>query len=186
MNVLLEFWQKIMAIPIIEQDLIRTKAKAQAHLMKCFQSRWTHEYLTSLREFHRTSGDNQQYIKVGDIVLVHDDGPRVTWRLAVVTKLLVGNDGFIRAAEIRTSTGNTNRPVSKLFPLEVNSPTESPQSMSEGPRKAPPVETELTATSTEAVNRRPLRQAASKAKILMSDWTQTLRAPPPLPGGCRD
>ena len=49
--------------PDYEQDLIRTKAKAQAHLMKCFQSRWTHEYLTSLREFHRTSGNNQQYIK---------------------------------------------------------------------------------------------------------------------------
>ena len=172
--------------PDYEQDLIQTKAKAQAHLMKCFQSRWRHEYLTSLREFHRISGNNWQYIKVGDIVSVHDDGPRVTWHLAVVTKLLVGNDGFIHAAKIRTSTGNTNRPVSKLFPLEVNSPTESPQSMPEGPRKAPPVETELTATSTEAVNRRPLRQAAAKAKTLMSDWVQTLCAPPTRRMYCKD
>ena len=52
--------------PDYGQDLLQTKAKAQAHLMKCFQSCWTHEYLTSLREFHHTSGNNCQFIKVGD------------------------------------------------------------------------------------------------------------------------
>jgi len=44
--------------PDYGQDLLQMKAKTQAHLMKCFQSRWRHEYLTSLREFHRTSGNN--------------------------------------------------------------------------------------------------------------------------------
>ena len=40
------------------------------------------------------------HIKVGDVVLIHDDGPRINWRLAVVTKLLIGGDSPTRAAEI--------------------------------------------------------------------------------------
>jgi len=167
--------------PDYGQDLLQMKAKTQAHLMKCFQSRWRHEYLTSLREFHRTSGNNHQQIKVGDIVTVHDDGPRVNWRLAVVTKLLVGGDGLTRAAEIRTSTGTTNRPISKLFPLEVNSPTESIRCVPQGANQNPVEETASTQTSmeaTESVSRRPLRHSAVKAKALMSDWAQTLCAPP--------
>jgi len=27
--------------------------------------------------------------------MVHDDGPRVNWRLAVVTRLIVGGDGLL-------------------------------------------------------------------------------------------
>lgn len=111
--------------------MIQTKAKVQAHLMKCFHSHWTCEYLTSLREFHSILGNNYQYIKVDDIVSVHDYRPRVTWCLAVVAKLLVGNDGLTRTVEIRTSTGITNRPVSKLFSLEVSSPTKPTQRASQ-------------------------------------------------------
>ena len=50
-----------------------------------------------------------------NVVSVHDEGPRLNWRLAVITKLLVGGDGLIHAAEIRTSTGTTNRPIANLF-----------------------------------------------------------------------
>ena len=124
--------------------------------MKCFHSHWRHEYLTSLHEFHRTSGNNHQHIKVCDIVSVHDDGPRVTWHLAVVIKLLVGHDGLTQAVEIHTSTGTTNQPIAKLFPLKVNSPTESTQSASQGPKQMPTEETELIQASveeTELVNR---------------------------------
>ena len=37
----------------------------------------------TLRETHRTTGNNDQQVKVGDVVLVHDDTRRVNWRLAV-------------------------------------------------------------------------------------------------------
>ena len=67
---------------------LQHRTKTQAHLLQCFQSRWKHEYLTALREHHRSTGHNYQTISAGDVVIVHDDGPRMTWRLAVVTKLL--------------------------------------------------------------------------------------------------
>ena len=55
---------------------MRQRVTAQAHILECFWKRWRHEYLTSLREFHRTTGTNEQSIKTGDVVLVYDEGPR--------------------------------------------------------------------------------------------------------------
>ena len=149
---------------------LQRQARIQAHLLKSFQSRWAHEYLTSLREYHRTSGHNSQTISVGDIVLIHDDGPRVNWRLAIVTKLLTGGDGLTRAAEIRTSTGTTNRPIAKLYPLEVNDDT--------GTVNDEPGKTKENPTDTTLPVRRPIRQSAKRAVEQISEWAQTLRAPP--------
>ena len=62
-------------------------------------------------------GNNRKDIKVEDVVLIHDKGPRLDCKLAVVEELIVGGDGLVRAANIRTSNGKTNRPIVKLFPL---------------------------------------------------------------------
>ena len=50
-------------------------AKRLSLLLNHFQTRWKHKYLTSLREFHRSHGNNNQTVKVGDIVQIHDKGP---------------------------------------------------------------------------------------------------------------
>ena len=57
-----------------------------------------------------------QRIKVGGVVLIHDNGPRVQWKLAVIEKLSEGGDGLIRAADVRMSSGKTNWPITKLYP----------------------------------------------------------------------
>ena len=67
------------------------------------------------------TGTNQQKVKVGDVVLIQDDAPCINWKLAVIEELIVGNNGLVRAAHIRTAQGRTNRPISKLCPLEVSS-----------------------------------------------------------------
>ena len=61
-----------------------------------------------IREFHRTTGCNTLTVKVGDIVLIHDDTPRVQWKLSVVEQVNKGTDGLIRSANVRTATGTTN------------------------------------------------------------------------------
>ena len=58
-------------------------------------------------------GTNDQQIEPGDFVLVRDNGPRTSWRLAVVESLLKGNNGLIRSANIRTSNGKTSPPVAR-------------------------------------------------------------------------
>lgn len=82
---------------------------------------WKWEYLTSFQEHHSTTGKNEQYIKVEDVVLVHDDIPRAKWKMAVVEQLIQGKDGYTRAANIRYSGGKTNTPIAKLYPLELSS-----------------------------------------------------------------
>lgn len=40
--------------------------------------------------------------------------------MAVVESLIKGSDGLVRSVNIRTKNGATNRPVSKLYPLELS------------------------------------------------------------------
>ena len=56
-------------------DDINRSAKIHPQLLAHFLHRWKTEYLTAL--FHQTTGINTQTVKVGDIVLINDDAPRV-------------------------------------------------------------------------------------------------------------
>ena len=58
-------------------------------------------------------------MKVGDVVLIHNDSPRVNWKLALVTSSNRGRDGLVRSVNLRTANGTTNRPITRLHPLEV-------------------------------------------------------------------
>ena len=90
-------------------------------LLDHFAKRWSSEYLTGLREYHRGAGKmNGQLVKCGDIVQIESDSPRVQWRLGVIEDVIIGRDGLIRAAKVRTSRGLvTTRPIVKLYPLEL-------------------------------------------------------------------
>jgi len=60
----------------------------QPVLFQHYVSRWRHDYLTSLREFyHPSNKGGSKKIKVGNIVLVHDDSPRINWKMTVVEGL---------------------------------------------------------------------------------------------------
>ena len=101
------------------ESALQKRAKTQALILKHFWKRWKLEYLTSLWEFHKTTGNNIEQVRIGDVVLVHDDAPRINWQLAVIEDVTRGSDGLIRAANIRTKSGRTNRPIARLYPLEV-------------------------------------------------------------------
>ena len=61
-----------------DESSVRRLAKRQALTLQHFKSRWRHEYLTSLREYHKKTtgyGTTKQRVTVGDVVLVQDDGP---------------------------------------------------------------------------------------------------------------
>jgi hypothetical protein len=104
----------------LSRSALLKRDKVVTHTISQFWNRWRTEYLLALREQHRNAGSNNQRIRVGDVVLIHDDGPRIRWKLAVVEHLIHGNDGLCRAATVRTTSGVTSRPIVKLYPLEVN------------------------------------------------------------------
>ena len=116
-----------------------------SHLWK----RWKHEYLVALRESHTCllRGNPDLWPRVGDVVLIHDDGPRSLWKLGKITGLHGGRDGLVRVASLKTSLGATTRPIVKLYPLE--------QDLSEPVSAATNVDPPGT-----ACNQRPPRRAA--------------------------
>ena len=105
----------------MEDNGVKKRAKIRTLLLNHFWKTWRTEYLTSLREFHQTTENNAQLINKGDTVLVHNDGPRAYRKLTVIEDVIVGHDGLFRAAKICTSSGRTNRPVSRYCPLEITS-----------------------------------------------------------------
>jgi len=147
-----------------------------------FSSRWRKEYLTSLREFYKMTRQSKQMINKGDVVIVHEDNtPRIQWRLAVVEELIMGNDGQVRAAHIRTSTHTTTRPVAKLYPLEVQDGKQSDSTISEdvevSNNEEPTEETQKTADTDTNCTRR-MRVAASKAIQKIKEWNRALGPAP--------
>lgn len=102
------------------KETVNTNFARQCKLVEHFRNRWKLEYLTSLREYHRATGNNKNQIKIGEIVQIHDETHRNQWKLGIVDKLLTGEDNIVRSVQLKTARGNTNRPIAKLYPLEVS------------------------------------------------------------------
>ncbi|XP_063420482.1 uncharacterized protein LOC134705689 [Mytilus trossulus] len=101
-------------------ESVNKLSRLKSQIIQQFWCKWKHEYLTSLREYHRNTGKDIQTIKVGDVVQVYEESPRTKWNLAVIDQLNIGGDGKTRSAVIRTKHGLTSRPITKLYPLEVS------------------------------------------------------------------
>ncbi|MES9974415.1 MAG: DUF1759 domain-containing protein [Candidatus Thiodiazotropha sp.] len=104
----------------VTRDTLKGRSQRVHQITQHFWTRWRNEYLTSLREFHRYKRRDGHKARVGDVVLVHKDSPRNTWPLGVVHELLPGGDGAVRAARVRIKGGITTRPITKLYPMEIN------------------------------------------------------------------
>ena len=123
-----------------------------AHLNKLlsdFWNRWQAEYLLELRDSHRYVGktSDKDSVHVGDVVLVHDTKPRGFWKLARITKLVSGQDGHVRGAELKVASPGKKahtlkRPLQRLYPLEIPNP--SSDERVEQPIREPEIETQTT------------------------------------------
>jgi len=67
-------------------------------------------------------GMNIQNVQIGDVMLIHDDGPRLHWRLSVIDSLIQGNDGFVWLVNVHTINRVMSRPISRLYPSEISYP----------------------------------------------------------------
>ena len=80
-----------------------------------FWKRWLREYLPSLTE-RRKWRRNVPNLAIGDLVLaVDENSPRGRWPLGRVTHVLPGDDGRVRATEVRTKGGTYVRPSRRPF-----------------------------------------------------------------------
>lgn len=94
----------------------RHRRRVCDHLVR----RWTKEYVAALRCWTVSPrGRPVRLPEIGDVVLVHGEGPRGRWPLARVESLIRGPDGHSRAAVILMRGKRTRRPINKLFQLEA-------------------------------------------------------------------
>ena len=97
-----------------------------------FWKRWKREYLAELREHHkRNVRKDGTVVKLQDVVTVAEEGvTRGKWRLGKVEELLPSKDGVVRGAKVKMLTKKgrplyLNRPIQKLYPLEVTGPLQA-------------------------------------------------------------
>ena len=93
-----------------------------------FWKRFYNEYTLALRErllYDKTKRDNSN-LAIGDVVVIKDDKrvPRTKWKHGRVESLLIGRDGIVRGAVLRTyqENGKTiliKRALQRLIPLEI-------------------------------------------------------------------
>ena len=153
---------------VVDQSALVTRSKKLASIFERFWQSWSSEYITALRERHIQSkvGSDKNIAKVGDVVLVHsDDVKRVNWKLAKIESLIFGNDGIARAARIKTQNGITNRPLARLYPLEITANTENM-----------PCVTQETLNHNDAdhMPRRSVRTASKLATEKIKHWAKSL------------
>ena len=138
------------------QDLYSKRAEIRQN----FLDRYYNEYLAELRKRHSQvkEKDLETTAKIGDVCLIHDEGPKKFWNLGLVTEIVQGQDGKTRMAHVKTANGMTNRALPKLYPLGVwHDLTDKPPS-EQNKKDEKQGESEQTKRTTEK------RQAAIRAR----------------------
>ena len=139
------------------REELSRRAKYHETLIHSFWKRWQQEYLTGLREQYCKKRKAPNYtVSKGDVVLIHDHiRKRNQWKMGVVTTLYPGKDGLVRSVTLRTSSGQElNRPIEKLYPMEIQE------------------EEEEIAPKDISTIKRPVRLAAVKAAQRIKEQCQ--------------
>ena len=108
-----------------ERNVLQIWKKGE-RLINQFWKAWRNDYLLSLRErtqYKLKSGriQSHQEPNVDDIVIVKDETPRGSWKLAKIVELNVSRDGLVRSAVVKLGSGrNLVRPLCLLYPLECS------------------------------------------------------------------
>ena len=113
---------------LVENTDLRKRYKYLLRCKEAMWTRWTREYLRSLRERHASKRkDGCIAPHVGDVVIIKsEERNRGKWRLGIVTELIAGTDGVVRAARLRAGKSFIERAVQHLYPLELTCDREAP------------------------------------------------------------
>ena len=100
----------------VENIDIRRRVKYLRRCKDVLWSRWTGEYIKSLRERHNLNHKRGgPSIKEGDVALIQsDERNRGKWNLGIVVKLIKGSDGVVRGARLRARRLFLERAIQQL------------------------------------------------------------------------
>ena len=161
----------------IDDRELRRRVK---HVQKCKQmlwNRWTNEYVRGLRERHNMLNKSKKLLlKEGDVVLIKgDDKNKGKWKLGRVDKMFPGRDGIIRAVRLRAGKSFLERPLERLYPLELSccaAPLIDELSVADSSTQPVPV-----LNSAPSTNVQPVSAEINSASSVVPDSLETLVPP---------
>ena len=105
----------------IEDTDLRKRARYIRECKSKLWSRWSNEYIRSLRERHNLTHDGKlNHINIGDVMLIKgEERNRAKWKIGIVTKLIRGRDEIVRGAILRAGKDHLERAVQHLYPMEL-------------------------------------------------------------------
>ncbi|XP_054287856.1 uncharacterized protein LOC129003584 [Macrosteles quadrilineatus] len=90
------------------------------HLVKALNQRiwkrWQLEYIHTLHQRVKWTEQNSN-LRIGDLALVHQPTPPLSWPLARIVGVSPGKDEVVRVVHLKTQQGLLTRPAHKVFPL---------------------------------------------------------------------
>ncbi|XP_057369839.1 uncharacterized protein LOC130690968 [Daphnia carinata] len=108
-------------------ELIELDKKRSEHALTWWRL-WQDSYLSDLKRFYCRKGKGTRIPRVGEVVLLKEPNiKRVSWPTAIVTELVPGYDGKVRAVTLRLRSGKeTTRGIQTVYPLEVQADIDTP------------------------------------------------------------
>ena len=152
------------------QKSLESQFKDCTRVISKFTDIWKKEYLLSLREYSRKNKPDSAYkdvVKLNDIVLIGEETPRSLWHLGKVIELFRGNDGIVRTVRVKTTVGESLRPISRLYPLEVNLDGEEEADNDEVVTDPPGCNNEQSQPNEMENVRRPSRRTALNSRKIL-------------------
>lgn len=106
----------------IDVDSLNKRYEYLCKILKHWETVWSKEYLSSLRErfYGAREPCQERKLQVGDIVLVQTDGARIKWPMGKITNIHPHKDGNVRVVEVLSKGIRTLRTINKLVPLELH------------------------------------------------------------------
>lgn len=96
----------------------RRQWRVLCQLKNHFWKRWVQEYLPELTK--RGKRCEEVPLKIDDLVMICDANQmRGQWLRGRVVRVIVGSDGRVRTAEVKTKDGLVRRPITKLAVLKL-------------------------------------------------------------------
>lgn len=122
---------------LVENTDLRKRYKYLLRCKEAMWTRWTREYLRSLRERHASKRkDGCIAPHVGDVVIIKsEERNRGKWRLGIVTELIAGTDGVVYGRrDCAPGSRSSNALFSTSTPSSLHVIGKLPQHLNHYPR----------------------------------------------------
>lgn len=88
-------------------------------MKQLFWKRFYGEVVSQMQQRPKWHQKAEKTLKIGDLVLIHEESPPLVWKIGRIMELFPGPDGLPRVASVRTNQGIYKRSIRHLAPLPI-------------------------------------------------------------------